>query len=144
MERWTVGARSLAGRRGGRSACDGIRPARRASGGSAAVLRGAAEELLDGVLGRDRVDRQPGPDLEPRDLPQARVNFPVPVVRGLDLFAERRGVEDEVVGRSVEAGGELGKDLAEGLRRGLDVTRGRSSEVGVVLARDDPDLERRA
>ena len=61
------------------------------------------EQLLHRVLGRDGVDRQPGSQLEARDLAQPRVDLPVPVVRRVDLLAQRRGVEDEVVGRSVEA-----------------------------------------
>ena len=96
---------------------------------------GAAEELLDRVLGRDRVDRQAGPQLEAGDLAEPRVDLPVPVVRGVDLLAQRRGVEDEVVRRPVEAGREPAEDLAERLGRGRDVGVGGPPEVGFVAAR---------
>src|SRR3954466_964087 len=108
------------------------------------LLLGTTEELLDGVLGRDRVDRQTRTELEAGDLAQPWVDLPVPVVGRVDLFAEGRRVKHEVVRRTVEAGRESSEHLAEGLGGGLDIGIGGASEVGLVTARDDPDLERRA
>ena len=80
-----------------------------------------SKELLHRVLRRDRVDRQAGAQLEAGDLAQARVDLPVPVVRRVHLLLERGRVEDEVVGRPVEAGREPAQDLAERLGGGRDV-----------------------
>ena len=80
--------------------CDGLAPpaaiiARGCSGGP--VRRRSPAELLDRVLRRHRVDRQPGAELEARDLAQPRVDLPVPVVGRVDLLVQRRRVEHEVV-----------------------------------------------
>ena len=71
------------------------------------------------------------------------MDLPVPVVGGVHAFLQRSGVEDEVVGRPVQAGRELRQDLAKRLRRRRDIDRGRLPEVGLVPPRDDPGLERR-
>ena len=100
------GARSSAQRRGAWPRCDaralraGARQRRRPRPAR------SAEQLLDGVLGRDRVHRQARAELEAGDLAQARVDLPVPVERRVDLLPQRRRVQDEVVRRAVEAGAE--------------------------------------
>ena len=53
-------------------------------------------------------------------------------------------MQDEVVRRAVEAGGEPAQHLAQRLGGGREVRVGRAREVRVVAARDDPHLERRA
>src|SRR5215210_717049 len=103
---------------------DGAEPAR------------ASNDLFDRILRRHRVDRETRTELQARDLAQTRVDLPVPVIRGVDLLAERRGVEDEVVRRAVEADGKRSKGLTQGLGARLHVTIGRPAEVGVVTARD--------
>ena len=123
--------------------------ARRARAGAAQPVHlrgdlGATEQLLDRVLGRDGVHGQTGSELEAGDLAQPRVDLPVPVVRRVDLLAQRGGVQDEVVGRPIEARSEPAEDLAERLRVARDVGRVGPPEVGLVAAGHDPDLERRA
>src|SRR5256885_657801 len=120
--RGTGRAHSTAERRGDRSACDAPRWADQGpSAGCSGEASGAAQELLDGILGRDGVDGQPGAQLQAGNLAEPRVDLPVPVVRGIDLLTERRRVEDEVVGRPVEGGGKGRENLPEGLGRGRDV-----------------------
>ena len=63
------------------------------------------------------------------------MDLPVPVVGAIDLLAQRRGVQDEVVGRAVEGSGEPAEDLAEGLGGGPDGGVVGATEVGVVAAR---------
>src|SRR5215210_2184121 len=96
--------RSVAKGRGDRSACDAPRRADRDPSARRSSDRdaGPPEQLLDGVLGGDGIDRQSGSELEAGDLTEPGMDLPVPVERGVDALAERRGVEDEVVGRSVE------------------------------------------
>src|SRR4029453_4740250 len=53
----------------------------------------AGEQLLDGGLRADRVDREAGAELEAADLPQPGVDLPVPVVGLVDALAKRRRVE---------------------------------------------------
>ena len=69
------------------------------------------QQLLDGRLGRDGIHRQARAQLQAGDLAQARMDLPVPVERGVDALAQRRGVQDEVVGRAVEAGPEPAEHL---------------------------------
>ena len=139
------GARSSAQRRRDLPPCD-ARAAARADALTRRLraLRRTPEQFLDRILRRDRVDRQAGPELEPGDLAQARVDLPVPVVRRVDLLAQRRGMEHEVVGRAVEARRQPAEHLAERLGGGRDVRSRRPPEVGLVAARHDPHLERRA
>src|SRR4029077_9622469 len=90
-EAWQLGgARSSGQRRRTSPACDAlVVRGRGASTGSLDACQAwlcPAEELLDRVLGRDRVDREPRPELETGDLTQARMDLPVPVVGGIDLF----------------------------------------------------------
>ena len=88
---------------------------------------------------------QPGSELEARDLAQSRVDLPVPVIRAVDLFPERGGVEDEVVRAARRARWRGAEHVAQRLGGGPDVGgASRATEVGVVAARHDPDLERRA
>src|SRR3954452_558400 len=108
------------------------------------LLLGTTEELLDGVLGRDGVDRQTRTELEAGDLAQPWVDLPVPVVGRVDLFAEGRRVKHEVVRRTVEAGRESSEHLSERFGGGVDIRVGRPAEVRLVATRDDPDLQRRA
>jgi hypothetical protein len=61
-------------------------------------LSGARQQLLDGVLRRHRIDRETGAQLEAGDLAEARVDLPMPVVRGVDLLAQRRGVRTSLYG----------------------------------------------
>ena len=75
-----------------------------------------AQQLLDRFLGRHRVDRQAAPELEPGDRAESRVDLPVPVERRLDALAQRRRVQDEVVGRTVERR-EPSEDLRAAPRR---------------------------
>src|SRR5512146_612145 len=72
------------------------------------------------------------------------MQLPMPVERGIHALPERRRVEDEVVGRAVEAPADLADHVAE--RRGgpADLARRDPAEVRLVAARHDPDLERRA
>ena len=103
----------------------GVTPApatgRRASPGAVRRRLGATEQLLDGVLGRDRVDRQAGSQLQPGDLAQARVDLPVPVVRGVDLLAQRAPCG----GRGCRAG-----------RRGSPTSRPSTWRSASAVARD--------
>jgi hypothetical protein len=73
-----------------------------------------AKQLRHGVLGRDGIDRQTGSELQTGDLAQPGMDLPVPVIRGVDLLTQRGRMEYEVVGRSIEAGGEPSEHLAEG------------------------------
>ena len=106
--------------------------------------RGRTEQLLDGVLGRDGVDRQAGAQLEAGDLAQAGVDLPVPVIR-------RR--------RSARAAARCGGPGCGAARRGSPGrprTRRSASAVACTsaslarpksaawVAGHDPDLERRA
>ena len=72
------------------------------------------------------------------------MDLPVPVIGRVDLLAQRRGVEDQVVWRIVERHRERPEHLPKGLARGRDIGVRGAAEVGVVAARDDPHLERRA
>ena len=72
------------------------------------------------------------------------MDLPVPVVGGVHLLPQRRAVEDEVVGRAVEARPRAAEHLAERLGGRDDVAVVGAREVRVVAARDHPHLERRA
>ena len=94
---------------------------------------GPPQQLLDRILGRDGVDRQSGSQLQAGDVAQPGVDLPVPVIGAVDLLAQRRRVQDEVVGRPVERGGEPAQDLAErlgGRADGACRPRGRSRRRG--------------
>src|SRR3989304_6633190 len=56
-------------------------------------------EILGGLLGRGRVDVEPGPPLEPRHLRQLRHDLDVPVEKVRRPLLERSAVDDEVEGR---------------------------------------------
>ncbi len=77
----------------------------------------ATEELLHGVLRGDGIDRQAGSQLQPRDLPEPRMDLPMPVVRRVDLLAERRCVQDEVVRAARRGSPRVGPEPAEGPRQ---------------------------
>jgi hypothetical protein len=144
-QRWRV--RSWAKRRDAIEPCDAAPdPARRTSAGCPRERRPelarARDQLLDGVLGRNRIHRQTGPELQSGDLAEPRVDLPVPVVRRVDLLAKRRGVQDEVVRRAVERRRERGEHLPERIRRRREIGVADASEIGLVTTGHDPDLER--
>src|SRR4051794_30441129 len=99
------------------------------------------EKLLDGVLGRDRIYRQTGSELQPGDLAQTWVDLPVPVIGRVDLLSKRRGVQDEVVRRAVEGRRKHREDFSKSVAGRGHIGVRRAAEVGVVMAWDDPDLE---
>src|ERR1035437_2937161 len=104
--------------------------------------RSVAQQLLHGLLGRDRVDRQTRPQFQAGNLAKPRVDLPMPMVRRVDTFAERSRVKNEVVGRTVQTG-QASEDLAQRLSGGCDVGVAGAGEVRGMTARHDPDLEGR-
>src|SRR5512140_3890041 len=59
-------------------------------------------EVFGGLLGRGRVDVEPGPPLEPGHLRQLRHDFDVPVEKVRRPFLEGGAVDDEVERRVFE------------------------------------------
>ena len=72
------------------------------------------------------------------------MDLPVPVVGLVDALVERRRVEHQVVGRAVERRGQQAQDLLERLRGAGQLRVRGTPEVRLVVARHDPQLERRA
>ena len=53
-----------------------------------------------GFLGRRGIDVEAGAPLESRDLAEFRHHLDVPVVMVIDLFSERRSVDDKIIRRT--------------------------------------------
>ena len=140
-------ARSMGQRRGAPPTCD-ARPARgprEPHPGPPPSESARPSSSSTASSGETGFTGRPVPSSRPAISRRRGMDLPVPVVGRVDLLAQRRGVEDEVVGRAVEARREPRRAPGAAPRPwpGSRGCRPRA-EVRVVAARDDPHLERRA
>src|SRR5208282_6603444 len=96
------------------------------------------------MLGSNRIDVEPRPPLETRDLVQPRNHFDMPMVmRQLDVV-KGRSVNDVVVGRVVESQLELVEDLVQDMREVVHTRLGDILEMAGVGPGNDPGLKGKA
>src|SRR3990172_4555522 len=101
-------------------------------------------EVLGGLLGRGRVDVEPGPPLEPRHLRQLRHDLDVPVEKVRRPLHERGAVDDEVEGRVFEGEVQAPQGPPENGGERFRLVRLDHLVGALVALRDDPGLEREA